>query len=922
MAGIEQLIFDIIARDSASPGFERLAKAAQGAGGNVSDLSRKIDELGRKSATARVSLAGDREAQASLDKLDARLLTLTHKTARPDISIEGAAKATAEISALDLELDKLGRKGGSADAAAGALSGVAGGGGISGGGMGALIAAGVALSPVLVTLGIGLAGIAAAAYGVAKPIENAAQKAGGLQKNMKLLDPEQHAVALSLLGLQHQYDAFQQSLKPEVLGIFSQGIKLAGQIMLDVEPVAQATGAAFGQFLGQFGATLDDPQWRQFWAFMAATAPQDMRLLGNLIIDLTNDLPPLLEGLQPAATLLLRMADGAAKVAGVLALLLPAAEGSAKGTSILGDALNYAALGFELTNPVAAAAIGLFDRVGASAERAAVGGTAAAKSMSMFLTGGTFAAAAGQLHLYVGQVDALGTATSRDTPLLQGYAHQTANVADQHHLAAVWAQEGTKWLTHYATELGQGTRKSADFIPPAVATAAGLKAIAAQGALAAKAVNDLTAAENKSLSVQAAYAGDLVTTANDAQALHDKLKLSAGQIGLHTQAQRDSFAAANQYIGDLAKTATDAIASGHGVNAAIAAISAGLPVLDSAKTKNRAYWGEIATLVGWLDRLRAEKAISEAIHVSGTGVWSVTPGKIGLPGGTAGGPFGAAGMLVTGGIPGKDSRLIMAMPGELLVPTHMVNAGAVDHLRGQIPGFAAGGVVGSYAGNPAGLGPWARGELNATANAVVQSTAQAIIAGIRSAAAGSGFGGAGGPGGGAPAANAALARSLYQALLTPASWAAWNYVAMRESGWNQFARNPSSGAYGIPQALPESKLPFAGQAAGGSNPMAQIGWMWNYMATRYGGPVGAAAHEAAFNWYDTGYGVLPPGLSLSWNGTGRPEPLVPRRSGSTPPKIVLEFRSGTSDIERAMISFLKKYVQVAGGGDARVAFAP
>src|SRR5258708_13112252 len=113
--------------------------------------------LGRRSAEARVGLAGDKEAQARLDKLDASLLTLTHRSANPNISIEGAARAAAEISALELQLDKLGSK--SAPGATSALSGLAGT-----GGMGALIAAGVALSPVIITLGTGLAGLAVAGY--------------------------------------------------------------------------------------------------------------------------------------------------------------------------------------------------------------------------------------------------------------------------------------------------------------------------------------------------------------------------------------------------------------------------------------------------------------------------------------------------------------------------------------------------------------------------------------------------------------------------------------------------------------------------------------------------------------------------------------------------------------------------------------
>src|SRR5258708_25217711 len=137
------------------------------------------------------------------------------------------------------------------------------------------------------------------------------------------------------------------------------------------------------------------------------------------------------------------------------------------------------------------------------------------------------------------------------------------------------------------------------------------------------------------------------------------------------------------------------------------------------------------------------------------------------------------------------------------------------------------------------------------------------------------FGGIAGPGGGAPGMNAALAQLMYGNIMGRGDWPAWNYVAMRESGWNQFATNASSGAYGIPQALPFSKMPRAawpGWAGGSSNPAAQISWMWNYMRGVYGGPQGAAAHEAAFNWYDRG-GYLPTGLSLALNTTGRPEPV-------------------------------------------------
>jgi hypothetical protein len=63
------------------------------------------------------------------------------------------------------------------------------------------------------------------------------------------------------------------------------------------------------------------------------------------------------------------------------------------------------------------------------------------------------------------------------------------------------------------------------------------------------------------------------------------------------------------------------------------------------------------------------------------------------PGGISG--RAAAGMYVSRGRPGVDDQLILAQRGELVVPTRLVRAGAVDHLRGKIPGFAAGGQVGA-----------------------------------------------------------------------------------------------------------------------------------------------------------------------------------------------------------------------------------
>ena len=71
----------------------------------------------------------------------------------------------------------------------------------------------------------------------------------------------------------------------------------------------------------------------------------------------------------------------------------------------------------------------------------------------------------------------------------------------------------------------------------------------------------------------------------------------------------------------------------------------------------------------------------------------------------------------------------------------------------------------------------------------------------------------------------------------------WN----RESGWVYDAEN-ASGAYGIPQALPGSKMASAG-ADWQTNPATQIKWGLSYIQSRYGSPCGAWAHEQSSGWY-------------------------------------------------------------------------
>jgi hypothetical protein len=75
-----------------------------------------------------------------------------------------------------------------------------------------------------------------------------------------------------------------------------------------------------------------------------------------------------------------------------------------------------------------------------------------------------------------------------------------------------------------------------------------------------------------------------------------------------------------------------------------------------------------------------------------------------------------------------------------------------------------------------------------------------------------------------------------------------NLLWIRESGWNPYARNPYSGAYGIPQALPGSKMASAGPDWR-TNPRTQILWGMHYIKVRYYTPYGAWRHELIYGWY-------------------------------------------------------------------------
>lgn len=76
----------------------------------------------------------------------------------------------------------------------------------------------------------------------------------------------------------------------------------------------------------------------------------------------------------------------------------------------------------------------------------------------------------------------------------------------------------------------------------------------------------------------------------------------------------------------------------------------------------------------------------------------------------------------------------------------------------------------------------------------------------------------------------------------------FNNIIIRESNWDINATNASSGAYGIPQALPGRKMATVGDDWR-SNPATQIVWGIEYMKDRYGSPCSAWGFKSSHGWY-------------------------------------------------------------------------
>lgn len=193
---------------------------------------------------------------------------------------------------------------------------------------------------------------------------------------------------------------------------------------------------------------------------------------------------------------------------------------------------------------------------------------------------------------------------------------------------------------------------------------------------------------------------------------------------------------------------------------------------------------------------------------------------------------------------GTASSRNRAMPGDLVFPSR----GHVMMVTGRSGAQAL--IHAPHTGDVVRFAPWRNGTIR-------------HIAG----------GGGSSSGGGSPKA---FAKSQLGDLgWSSAQWSPLNKLWQKESGWRWNARNPSSGAYGIPQALPPDKMASFGMDWLW-NPRTQIRWGLAYIKARYGSPSAAWAHSQRTGWYADGTTNARRGLA--WVGERGPE-LVDFRGG-------------------------------------------
>jgi len=331
----------------------------------------------------------------------------------------------------------------------------------------------------------------------------------------------------------------------------------------------------------------------------------------------------------------------------------------------------------------------------------------------------------------------------------------------------------------------------------------------------------------------------------------------------------------------------------------------------------------IGNLHGKTVTVGANATASGNISIVGSG-WAAGSGNIRF--------HAAQGAYINSGSgPTADDNLARVSRGELIVPAHMVSAGSVNHLRGKIPGFAAGGIVGmpqaaaGFTGNDA-----KEAVTTGITNAMIAAKAKVAVAAAEAVAA-SAVAGIGGLVGSGVSRWAPQIKQALSMLGQPASdLGAVEHRMGVESGGNptivnKWDSNWQAGhpSVGLMQVIRGTFQAYAGQFRNTGpfeygvsvNPLANIYAGLNYAIHAYRGRSLASVMMQA-GGYDSG-GWLPTGASIAVNNTGRPERVMGPHDQMN---VNLIIEGGESKFEQFMLQFIREHVRVKGGGNVQRAF--
>lgn len=892
----ETLKFDVLTTAD-TRGLKDTARDSTLASKAVKELS---DKLATQSKTAQVS-AGATLSMAKADKIlaDAEdVLSVSSEEASRQLRQQGRA---AEEAAIKTRL------------AGEAAKGAGGGFGLLATPMGAAVAAGVALAPVAVTLAAGLGGLGLAALSASKDTKAMATILGPLKSELA------------------QFDA---SLKPEVLQIFGDGASIAGQALHDLQPVAAATGKALHGVLGEIGAEFRSGEFQQFFTFLARTAGPDLQFLGSLFVNLAADIPPVLETLQPVATGLLKITDAVAA--------LPAALDQVKaktganqpgffgGTGLdrIREFISWGEKHIPAGNKSISDLIGLTGRAASGTSGTATGIASVAAAAAL---------AAPKVGTLAGDIAILSTTTSMSTLALQAYSDLWNlfvgnTVSDQQAVLSVTAA-----FEAFDAAVKQGGRTSTAaqqaFLSIFTTIGSGLDTLQKNGASVSQ-VNDFYLTSISRLralhGLTPQQKADVQGLTKDYQAWANSVTGLSGNVVKAAGDLRGSFLSAmalthrlvptakqdaDNFADAVLKTGTNSRATKHDRDVLIAdLVHSGLSA-DDAKARVKAFQDNINALKG--------KTVPVDVTASGSGGIVVTAGQL------ASKIFKLSHLAAGARIPGfggGDVHPALLEGGETVVDKHTSRQLAGVFKAAGVPGYAGGGIAGTVpfvAGQAAAdIGGWAGSDVSSLVNS--------MIAAFKAT---TGFLGAG------SGNYAADITTVLRAMGLPLSLVGnWMSQIQTESGGNLRAVNLTDSnaqaghpSVGLLQLIPATFAAYAGpyrntpplvNYGGGpvsEDPMAQIYAAIHYAAARYGG-AGMASVIGHGHGYDRG-GYLPTGWSMAYNGTGRPEPVIPAGGGGQ--VIRLEISGGQSEFDQFMLRWIKGRVRVLGGrgpGNVQLAF--